>query len=71
MTFPRLLVTDTITPEMEAVIGGGLNAFNDVVTGQADRQPVAVVARDPGTGAILGGATGRSSLGLLFLDLFY
>ncbi|BFL62748.1 MAG: GNAT family N-acetyltransferase [Roseomonas mucosa] len=71
MTFPRLLVTDTITPEMEAVIGGGLNAFNDAVTGQADRQPVAVVARDPGTGAILGGATGRSSLGLLFLDLFY
>ena len=56
---------------MEAVIGGGLNAFNDAVTGQADRQPVAVVARDPGTGAILGGATGRSSLGLLFLDLFY
>jgi GNAT superfamily N-acetyltransferase len=68
---PDLLLTDTIAAEMEAVIGGGLNAFNDDVVGYADRKPIAVVARDPETGSILGGALGRSSLGLLFLELLY
>jgi GNAT superfamily N-acetyltransferase len=30
-----------------------------------------VILKDPETDGVLGGATGRSSLGLLFLDLFY
>ncbi len=68
---PRIVLTDTITPEMEEAIGGGLNAFNDEIAGYADRKPLAVVAQDPLTGGIIGGALGRSSLGLLFLDLFY
>ena len=71
MPQPVITVTDAVTPDMEDVIGGSLNAFNDAVTGYADRVPLAVVARDPETGAVLGGATGRSSLGLLFLDLFF
>ena len=68
---PVILLTDSVTPEMEQVIGGGLSEFNDRVIGYADRKPIAVLARDPATGSIIGGALGRSSLGLLFLDLFY
>ncbi len=56
---------------MEAVIGAGLNAFNDAAIGYADREAVGALARDPVTGAVLRGAIGRTSLGLLFLDLFY
>lgn len=67
----EIVVTDVVTSEMAAAIGGGLNSFNDEATGYADRMPLAVVARDAMTGAVLGGATGRSSLGLLFLELFY
>ncbi len=68
---PHVIVTDFVDQEMEEVIGGGLNAFNDELTGYADRKPIAVTARDPLNGTLLGGATGRSSLGLLFLELFY
>lgn len=65
-----ILTTDTIDPAWETLIGNGLNAFNDTVTGYADRHPLAILARDD-DGTVLGGALGRSSLGLLFLDLFY
>lgn len=68
---PSLLVTDAVTTEMEDIIGGGLNAFNDEVCGYADRKPLAVLAKDPVNGMIVGGALGRSSLGLLFLELFH
>lgn len=71
MPKPRLVVTEHVTPEMQAALIDGLNAFNDEMAGYADRKPLAVVARDPVTGSVLGGAVGRSSLGLLFLDLFY
>lgn len=71
MQQPAIVVTDEIDPVAEDVIGNGLNRFNDEVTGYADRRPLAVVVRDSATGEILGGATGRTSLGLLFLDLFY
>jgi GNAT superfamily N-acetyltransferase len=71
MSEPRIVVTDSITDEMEAVIDGGLNAFNDEFVGYSDRKPLAVVARDYSTNAIVGGALGRSSLGLLFLNLLY
>ncbi len=71
MQKPDILVTDRVDRGMEDVIGGGLSAFNDAVTGFNDRKPLAVVAKDPKTGEILGGATGRSSLGLLFLELFH
>ncbi|GAB3779170.1 GNAT family N-acetyltransferase [Dyella agri] len=67
----EILVTDRIDESMSRVIRNGLDAFNDEVAGYADRLPLAVVARDPATGDVLGGALGRSSLGLLFLDLFY
>lgn len=45
--------------------------YNDELVGYADRRPLAVLIQDPATSAILGGAIGRTSLGLLFLDLFH
>jgi GNAT superfamily N-acetyltransferase len=71
MRRPKIVTTDVIDRPTEQAVGGGLNAFNDEMTGLSDRRPLAVVAQDPETGEVLGGATGRSSLGLLFLDLFY
>ena len=71
MPKPQLVVTDHVTPDMQAVLIDGLGDFNDAVVGYADRQALAVMAQDPASGAMLGGAVGRSSLGLLFLDLFY
>jgi GNAT superfamily N-acetyltransferase len=68
---PELIVTDAVDAGMEAVLAAGLNSFNDEVVGYADRRRLAVVVRDPATGQMLGGAIGRSSLGLLFLDMFY
>ena len=70
MAEPVIVVDPALVAKAKQVIGAGLNAFNDEVTGTNDRQPLAVVVQDPDTGAVLGGATGRTSLGLLFIDLF-
>ena len=66
-----IVVSDVIEPEVEHVLSAGLSAFNDQMSGINDRQSLAVTVRDPDTHQVLGGITGRSSLGLLFLDLFY
>lgn len=49
----------------------GLNDFNDLMTGMSDRQPLAILIKSNTNGEVLGGMQGRSSLGLLFIDLFY
>ncbi|MDI3271781.1 GNAT family N-acetyltransferase [Pseudomonas sp. AL03] len=67
----QIVVSDVIEPEVEQVLSAGLSAFNDQMTGINDRQSLAVTVRDPETHQVLGGITGRTSLGLLFLDLFY
>jgi GNAT superfamily N-acetyltransferase len=68
---PTIIVTETIDQQMHDAIGSGLDEFNDDVIGYADRKALAVIVKDPDTGKVVGGALGRSSLGLLFLDLFY
>ncbi len=71
MPTPDIVILDSIDEKTADVIGNGLSSFNDDVVGYRDRRLLAVIVRDPVTGETLGGATGRSSLGLLFLDLFY
>ncbi|WP_413541527.1 GNAT family N-acetyltransferase [Janthinobacterium sp. FT14W] len=66
-----MCVSDMIDAEVEQTILGGLNAYNDAITGYQDRQVLSVVVRDRDSQRVLGGAMGRTSLGLLFLDLFY
>jgi GNAT superfamily N-acetyltransferase len=68
---PILTLTDAPDPASIAVIGDGLNAYNDLTLGYGDRRPLAVLVTDPATGAVLGGATGRTSLGVLFIELVY
>jgi GNAT superfamily N-acetyltransferase len=48
-----------------------LARFNEQQSGITDSRPLAVVVRDPQTRQPLGGLTGRTSLGLLFIDLSF
>jgi GNAT superfamily N-acetyltransferase len=65
-----IIVTDAIPAGTAELLGEGLGRYNDAVTGYADRRPLAVLLRDP-AGAVLGGAIGRSSLGMAFLEMFH
>jgi GNAT superfamily N-acetyltransferase len=71
MAQPALIVTDAPDDAAHAAIAGGLNAYNDAATGIADRRPLAVLVKDPATQAVVGGVLGRTSLGLLFMDLVF
>lgn len=65
----EIVVTERVDPDWTALVGEGLNRLNDERAGYTDRQALAVVVKQDGH--VVGGALGRSSLGLLFLDLFY
>jgi hypothetical protein len=66
---PILRVSSAAEPAAEKIIGDGLNAFNDATVGYADRVPLHVLVSDPDSEKIVGGITGRTSLGLMFIDL--
>jgi hypothetical protein len=61
-------LTDAPTAEEEHAIGSGLARFNEQQSGIRDSRPLAVVVRDPQTKQPVGGLTGRTSLGLLFMS---
>lgn len=67
----QLQMTDVIDDQTKKIIGEGLDDFNVGIAGVQDRQALAIVVKDPETGKVLGGMIGRSSLGLLFVELFY
>ena len=71
MTDFLVALTDAPGPEAERAIGDGLARFNHEQSGIHDSRPLAVVVRDPQTREVVGGLLGRTSLGLLFVDLFY
>jgi GNAT superfamily N-acetyltransferase len=71
MSMPHIVVTDTPDAADLVLISDGLDQFNVDVSGIADRRPLAVLVKDPETRQTLGGVTGRTSLGLLFLDVFF
>jgi GNAT superfamily N-acetyltransferase len=66
-----IVVTASPAPEVVAKISNDLDLFNVAATDIADRMPLGVLVVDSNTGAVLGGITGRTSLGLLFIDLFF
>jgi GNAT superfamily N-acetyltransferase len=68
---PELILTDAPTRAEVALISDHLDQFNTDVTDIEDRKPLAVLVKDPETGEVLGGLTGRTSLGLMFVDLFH
>ncbi|MFB7187925.1 GNAT family N-acetyltransferase [Streptomyces sp. NPDC056178] len=67
----HLVLTDAPGPTDVAAISDALDRFNIEHTGIADHRPLAVLVRDPATRQVVGGLTGRTSLGLFFLGLFY
>jgi GNAT superfamily N-acetyltransferase len=68
---PHIFVTDVPEAADVELISAGLDEFNTEQAGVNDRQSLAVFVRDSDTGRVVGGLTGRTSLGLLFVDLFY
>jgi GNAT superfamily N-acetyltransferase len=67
----RLTLTDAPDNRVQAVIRGGLTEYNTEQAGYRDSRPLAVVLSDPETGEVIGGLLGRTSMGLLFVDLFF
>jgi GNAT superfamily N-acetyltransferase len=70
MAEQTIVVTDAPDPHEVEVIGRGLAVYNHEQTGIHDHKPLAVLVKDA-DGNTVGGISGRSSLGLLFLDLVY
>jgi GNAT superfamily N-acetyltransferase len=64
-------VMDVRDPLAEAVVSGGLASYNEMQSGTRDSRPLNVFVLDTDTEAVLGGLTGRTSLGLLFVDFFF
>ena len=71
MAEPVLTVTDAPDEVACAAIENGLSTFNDAMVGFADRRALAVLVQDRETQRVLGGVLGRTSLGLLFIDLVF
>jgi len=67
----HIFVTDVPEAEDVELISAGLDEFNTERAGVNDRRTLAVFVKDSDTGRVVGGLTGRTSLGLLFVDLFY
>jgi len=64
-------VTDAPSERAQKVIEDGLNGYNVEQAGYWDSRPLAVLASDPETAEVLGGILGRTSFGLLFIDLVF
>jgi GNAT superfamily N-acetyltransferase len=68
---PVLTLTDAPDRAAQQAIEAGLARYNAEQAGFSDHRPLAVVVSDPETKEVLGGLLGRTSLGLLFIDLFF
>src|SRR5260370_32232996 len=55
----------------QAAIRDGLGAYNLKQAGYRDVRPLAVLVSDPETPEVIGGLLGRTSMGLLFIDVFF
>jgi GNAT superfamily N-acetyltransferase len=71
MSEPVVTVTDTIEPSARAVIRQGLHDFNVAQSGVDDRREIAVLVQDPQTQQTIGGLLGRTSRGMLLIDVFF
>jgi GNAT superfamily N-acetyltransferase len=66
-----ITLSDAPDPRLETVLEDGLATYNAKVVGRRDWRPLAVTVNDPDTGELAGGLLGRTSLGLMFVDLVY
>ena len=70
MAPPSLDVTDAPAPGDVALIERELTAYNVECSTPYDRRPLCVLVRD-GTGEVLGGVTGYTGWGWLYIDCFW
>jgi GNAT superfamily N-acetyltransferase len=70
-TEAELSLTDAPQPDDSTVITDGLRAYNEAQAGGWDGRPLAIFARHPQTGEVVGGLLGRTSLGLLNIERFF
>ena len=70
-TCPDITVTDEFDPADVAVIMDGLGAFDFSQIGYRDFRRLAVFARDPRNGKVVGGLYGRSEFGLVYVDWLF
>src|ERR1041385_6310071 len=68
---PVLTLTDAPDPTAAAAIEAGLGQFNEEKAGYKDWRPLAVLVSDADTNEVIAGLLGRTSLGLLFIDIFF
>src|SRR5262249_112555 len=66
-----LHISDAPDAMVEGVIEEGLAHFNEERAGYRDARPLAVLAVRGEEERIVGGLLGRTSMGLLFIDLVY
>jgi ribosomal protein S18 acetylase RimI-like enzyme len=53
------------------LIARKLDDYNNANSGQRDNTPLDLVVTDPATGEVLGGLSGRTSLGVFFIHMLY
>ena len=71
MESPSIILTDAPTADELGAIRRQLDAFNLAACGVSDQRPLALLVRDPVTGDVVGGLNGRTSRGMLFIDVFF
>jgi GNAT superfamily N-acetyltransferase len=71
MESPQIVFTDAPEASELAVIRERLSAFNLAASGIDDQRPVALLVKHPLTHDVVGGLTGRTSRGVLFIDMFF
>lgn len=71
MNTPKVILTDTPGAADVAAVRERLGRFNLAATGIDDQRALAVLVKDPATGEVLGGLTGRTSRGVLFVEVLF
>ena len=66
-----ITLTDAPHDDERAVIADGLRAYNEAQAGHSDSRALALLVSDPETKKVVGGLLGRTSLGLLRVELFF
>lgn len=67
----EIILTDTPDPGVRDTLLAGLLAHNAGKLGPPETRPLAVLVRDPASGAPVGGLWGRTSWGWLFVELLF
>jgi GNAT superfamily N-acetyltransferase len=68
---PDIFVPDELDPADADVVSDGLRAHYVSRVGYYDFRPLAVLVRDRETGEVVGGLTGRSEFGMVYVAWFF